>query len=89
MPLFKFINASAWANALIQIYQCISLGQYQCLILSMYLPGPIPFLAPTGAGFLSALLPEFPSVIVNGDLVHLAVRILPCQENDSDHVMIV
>ena len=49
MPLFKFINASAWANVLIQIYQCISLGQYQCLILSMYLPGPIPFLAPTGA----------------------------------------
>ena len=42
IPLLNYINVSAWANPLSKIYQCICLGQYPCLYLSMYLPGPIP-----------------------------------------------
>ena len=45
-------------------------------------PNPVP-------RFLSAFLPEFPSVIENADLVHLGVRVLLRQEDDSGHVMII
>ena len=56
IPMFIFINVFAWANPLVEIYQCICLGKCPCLIyqciclgqspclnLSMYLPGPIHF----------------------------------------------